>query len=429
MTEWNGYDAPPNGTADDDREQRRRIIEDVLLAFRPELIDQFGVAGELPSRRQALENLAGAVFPRLLKHRLLIDAMRRVRFLPQGEPLDDAVRAVLASTMGEERESPRVEEAKRHLETVAVAEGSLGLDATQWALWVQLTNELFQFEVEERTFQACNDEEIVLKPTPNFLKLVGSRLIVAEFWSQRPPIDFATFIDPFYWPRCSEFWRSVTAKLGPTPRDSGYDCDIEETVTILTGQTLTVPLQVAFRKRPDGSRVWTRFNISRLFFSPTVPVDVDTGTVSAESMPGGPAPTLVRATKYVRWSDSNPNPDLTMLACDFGWSQLMIDMAYQCARGIPGAAVSTRETTSVEDAAKRLIGDVTDECRKGISDSRPILEKLVGRFTGPSWDLRWINDLLAIDSLLVTRYGRIAGHVRRFANELRDDDHQDGDHG
>jgi hypothetical protein len=427
MTEWNGYDAPPNGTADGDREQRRRIIEDVLLAFRPELIDQFGVAGELPSRRQALENLAGAVFPRLLKHRLLIDAMRRVRFLPQGEPLDDAVRAVLASTLGEERESPRVEEAKRHLETVAVAEGSLGLDATHWALWVQLTNELFQFEVEERTFQACNDEDIVLKPTPD-LKLVRSRLIVAEFWSQRRPADFATFINPFNWPRCSEFWRSVTVLQGPTPTDSGYDCDIEETVTILTGETLTVPLQVAFRIRPGGSRVWTRFNTSRRFFTPAVPVDVDTGTVSAESMPGGPAQTLVRATKYVHWRDPN-RPDLTMLACDFGWSQLMMDMAYRCARGIPGATASTSVTTSVEDAVGRVVGDVTDECRNGISDCRPILEKLVRRFTGPSWDLRWINDLLAIDNVLVTRYGRIAGHVRRFADELGHDDHQDGDHG
>jgi hypothetical protein len=48
-------------------------------------------------------------------------------------------------------------------------------------------------------------------------------------------------------------------------------------------------------------------------------MDVDTGTVSAESITGGPARTLVRATKYLHWRDPD-RLDLTMLACASGES-------------------------------------------------------------------------------------------------------------
>jgi hypothetical protein len=188
---------------------------------------------------------------------------------------------------------------------------------------------------------------------------------------------------------------------------------------------LTVPLQVAFRDRRDEGRVWMRFNIAPTHFTQSVPVNVDTGTVSAESMPGGPARTLVRATKYLHWNDNQP--DFTKLACDFGWSELMVQMAESCLEG-PGTsgAQPTGVGTSIDDAIKRLVDEVATECRDGIGASRPHFEKLIGRFSGPSWDPRWFNDLLAIGLLTVDRYGSIASSVRRFADSLRDADDREG---
>jgi hypothetical protein len=52
----------------------------------------------------------------------------------------------------------------------------------------------------------------------------------------------------------------------------------------------------------------------------------------------------------------------------------------------------------------------------------PHAEKLIGRFTGRSWDAGWINDLLAMELVTVRRYSRVASRVRRFADSLRDAD-------
>lgn len=177
------------------------------------------------------------------------------------------------------------------------------------------------------TCEACNDSVVTLKTSPDG-RVVASRLIAAEFWSDQPPTAFAMFVDPSNWPRYSVFWRAMRELQPRTLMATGYDCDFEEVVCIL-GELLVVPLQVAYRVRPDRSRIWTRFNIARRYYTPSVPVDVDTGTVSAELVTGGPARTLVRATKYLHWKDPD-RPDLTMLACASGWSQLMVEMAGAC---------------------------------------------------------------------------------------------------
>ena len=160
---------------------------------------------------------------------------------------------------------------------------------------------------------------------------------------------------------------------------------------------------------------------------PDTAVDVDTGTVSAESVPDGPAPTRVPATKYLHWRDDN-QPDLTDLACDFGWSDLMEEMADGCAQGFPAdggqaeGAVTGGARTSVDAAIGQLVEAVTAEWQQGMSDSGPHLEQLIGRFTGSSWDVGWINDLLGMGQVTARRYGNIASGVRRFADSLRDAD-------
>jgi hypothetical protein len=191
-----------------------------------------------------------------------------------------------------------------------------------------------------------------------------------------------------------------------------------------------VPLQIGFRELPDHSRVWTRFNLySGPDYPGPVPVDVDTGTVSAESVPDGPARTLVKATKYVHWSDSRVVPDLTAHACDFGWCELMVEMAYRSVHEFAPASLQAGQAQAAQTraavvktpagaAATELAGAVTAECQQVIGDNRASLEKLIGRFTGKSWEAGWINDLLDMGLTTVRHYGSIASSVRRFADSL-----------
>jgi hypothetical protein len=417
VTDATGGNAPPD-------EDKRLVIENAILAFRPEVVRLFPREPQ-PEPSQALTDLADATnIPRLAKHRSLIDGLRRSTAEDRSS-LGDEARLVLASTLAqgppEDSRQSLVDQAKRRLDEVVEAPGAPRLQPEHWRLWVQSTNDIFRFTTHERTFEACNDEQLVMKATPDGQHVL-SRLIIAQFWSDLPPAAFRRFVDPQNWPQCSPFWRSVDGLQPLVWLVDGYDWDFDETVDIIT-QMLTVPLRVGFRVRPDQSRVWTRFNISRDFYRPTTEVDVDTGTVSAESVPGGPAPTLVRATKYVHWRDPH-HPDLTALLCDFGWCELLEEMAYGCAQGFPGAGevgtVAGGTTTSVDDAIRQFVEAVTTQCRQGISDDGPLLEQLIGRFTGASWDAGWINDLLGMALVTANRYGNIAGDVRRFADSLRD---------
>jgi hypothetical protein len=410
-------------SADALRKKKRRVIEDAKLVSRPEVARQYR---RKPAPGQALADLEAATdVRRLVKHRRLINGLRRGT--GDRASLDDHARPILASTLeqglaGDIHQS-LADRARRRLDEVVAAPGAPRLQPQHWQLWVQSTDDIFRFTTQERTFEACDDEQLVMKATPD-RHLVPSRLIIAQFWSELPPAAFSTYVNPRNWPDCSPFWEGVDPLGRVVETADGYDGDFNETVNIIT-QTLTVPLHIGFRVLPDQSRVWTRFNISREFYGPATKVDVDTGTVSAESVPGGPAPTRVRATKYLHWRDPS-QPDLTAQACDFGWSDLMVEMAYGCAQGLPEDGPPAEGTgtdgagTSVDDAIGQLVEAVTTQCQQGIIDNGPNLERLIGRFTGSSWDAGWINDLLDMGLVTASRYGNIASGVRRFADSLRD---------
>jgi hypothetical protein len=315
----------------------------------------------------------------------------------------------------DDRRPALVEKAKRRLDEVAVAPGEPQLEQKHWDLWVRGTGDIFPFTTSERTFAAsCNDNARQWKQTPDG-EHVLSRIIVAQFYSDLPPAAFRAFVQPENWPGCCRFWESVVGLPlnAPAPHvqtANGYDWDFAETVNIITKQ-LTVPLYIGFRELPDHSQIWTRFNLSQAYYTPATPVDVDTGTVSAVSGSNGSTPTLVKATKWVHWRDST-QPDLTAQACDFGWSELMEEMAYGCAQGFPprallaGMAADSAKTPA--DAIKQFVEAVTTECQQAIGQSGPHLEQLMGRFTGKSWDAGWINDLLDMGLVAADHYGNIA---------------------
>jgi hypothetical protein len=422
-------DATSGNAASD--EDKRRILEEGTLAFRPDAPSHF-LREPRPAPSQALADLAAAAsIRRLTKHRRLIDGLRRSQAEDRAS-LGDQARQVLVSTLQpdlpEDSRPDLVDRAQLRLDEVVAAPGAPRLQPQHWQLWVQSTDDIYHYTTHEQSFEACNDEQLVMKATPGGT-LVPSRLIIAQFWSDLPPIAFRQYVDPQNWPHCSPFWKGFTPLGTIVPTGDGYDGDFNEVVDIIS-ETLTVPLHVGFRVLPDQSRVWTRFNISRDFYNAATEVDVDTGTVSAESVPGGPAPTLVQATKYLHWRDPS-HPDLTAMACDFGWCELMEEMAYGCAQGFPTVGARAEGTgtegagadgakTSVDAAIRQLVAAVTTECQQGISDNGPYLAQLIGRFTGSSWDAGWINDLLNMGVVTARRYGKIASDVRRFADALRD---------
>jgi hypothetical protein len=423
-------------------EERRRAIEDVYLAFHQDLPDEFRTVlrrKPVPPEK-ALENLAASDVSRMMKQRLTIDARRRslVHNLAP-DVMVPAFEAVLRSSLPDDADRSltdnRVQAAMAALEEVARVpqpdSTDPGIRTPIWGMWVGLTDEYFAFTTEEKTFEACNDETTVGKPTPNYASLADSRLIVSQFESDLPPSAFASYVDPEMWPRCSPFWKSMTEHPAnnKTLLPNGYDCSFLETVSIL-GHDLAVPLDMAYRT--SDSRCWTRFNIGRRSYDNGVEVDVDTGTVSAERPPGATT-TLVRATKYVHWRYPG-TPDYSSLSCDLGWCDLMVQMAYRCAQGpapmaARGPAASAPATTSVDDATKTFAEGIASEYGDGAREYTRPLEALIGRFTGPTWDARWINDLLDMSKVTVDRAGRIAGRVRRFADDLRDAGRTDGGDG
>jgi hypothetical protein len=421
-------DAPNARTPAD--EQKRQVIEHAIMAFRSDVKNTY--PRDPPAEPEsALAALAAtATVRRLTKHRRLIDGL--LRSAPEDRAaLDGAVRDVLESTLdpdlSDDRRQPLVDQAKNRLDEMVANEDKSRLGHRHWQHWVRSTDDIFRFSTPEQTLAACNDEQQVPKRTPDG-RSVLSRLIVAQFWSDLPPAAFREYVQPKYWPDCCAFWQSVVPLDGPeVPTTDGYDWDCEETVSIL-GNELTVPLHIGFRELPDHSRVWTRFNLisNPAYYTSTVPVDVDTGTVSAESVPDGPARTLVKATKYVHWRDASKQPDLTAQACDFGWCELMVEMAYRSVQEFAPARLQAAQTQAVGAKTPagagitELAGAVTAECQQVIGDNRANLEQLIGRFTGKSWEAGWINDLLGMGLATARHYGNIASDVRRFADSLRD---------
>jgi hypothetical protein len=106
---------------------------------------------------------------------------------------------------------------------------------------------------------------------------------------------------------------------------------------------------------------------------------------------------------------------------------MMIDMAFRCspdgpsevaAAGAAARATAAAAAVPADVAVGRFVERVVRECQDGIGHTSPYLQSMIGRFTGPSWDLGWINDLLGIGMVTTERYGRVLSHVRGLADDL-----------
>jgi hypothetical protein len=408
-----------------DLSDQRRAMERTVLAFRA-LAGNDPYVAQRPDPAQALRDLADSGLHRVIKQRILLDGLLRTRPAERDQTIYDAARYLLGKTLPGDPDDSRVGEVMALVVNVAGGDDWDRLQPSHWEAFSGRAREAYGYDIEELSFSSgCNDREITTKMTPDEQPR-DSRLIEAQFWSDQPPMAFARYVNPINWPRCSSAWQDMRVLSGE-PRESGdYNCVFEEVVEI-NDRLLRVPLEVGYRERPDGSRVWVRFNIARGHYRArkggrdAVPVDVDTGLVSAERRPGGPARTLVRATKYLHMVD---NDDLLpQLACDAGWPDLMIAMAERCGTRWPreepvAATPESSRTAQVDAAVSRFVDEVVANCQQGIGDTRPHVRRLIGRFTGAAWDPRWINDVLAIGKLTAERYGAVASSVRGLADGL-----------
>jgi hypothetical protein len=269
-------------------------------------------------------------------------------------------------------------------------------------------------------------------------------VLVAQFWTDQPPSAFIDYVSPRNWPNCSSFWESMEPLSEVVQEPNGNYTGVFLEVVRVGEATLRVPLEVGFRMNADLSRVWARFNIDRPRYQERkaekdpVPVDVDTGTVSAETVPGGPAPTRVRAVKYLSAPRGSDAARFAELACDSGWSEMMLTMAFSCSPDGPSelAAAAARAKAAAAPrpaapaapaavsagAAEQFVGQVVKDCMDGVEATGQHVQRLLTRFTGPSWDPRWINDLLDIGVVTAERYGRVLSHLRGLADRLAADD-------
>jgi hypothetical protein len=409
--------------------KQRRSMEWTVLAFRALAGEEIGRA-ERHDPTQALQDLADSGLHRVIKLRILLDGLLRTRPAERDPTIDDAARYLLSQTLPGDPDASQVEEIMAVLNDVAGGDDRERLQTSHWEAFSGRASEAYGYDIEELSFSSgCNDRQQATKITPEG-QAVLSRLIEAQFWSNEPPMAFARYVNPLNWPRCSSAWRAMNVLSGE-PRQSGdYNCVFDEIVDIYD-QVLQVPLEVGYRERPDGSRVWVRFNIARDRYlarkgtREEVLVDVDTGMVSAELRPGGPARTLVRATKYLHMVDGGDL--LPQLACDADWPDLMIAMAERCVTRWPQeepvtVTPETSRAALVDAAVKRFVDEVAVTCQQGIGDTRPHFRRLLGRFTGASWDPRWMNDLLSIGKLTAERYGAVASSVRGLADGLSNAD-------
>ena len=154
-------------------DEKRSIIENAILAFRPNVASDYrwNPPPKVPQAQQALADLAAATnIPRLVKHRRLIDGLRRSTARNRAR-LHDPARAVLASTLEQglpqDRHDSLLDQAKGQLDEAAAAQGTQRIQPQHSRQWVQGTNEIFPFTTHERTFEACNDQQQVPKPTPD----------------------------------------------------------------------------------------------------------------------------------------------------------------------------------------------------------------------------------------------------------------------
>ena len=420
-------DQTASGRRPYDWPEQRRSMERTILAFRALAGDE-GVGRDQPHPADALQALADSGLHRVIKQRILLDGLLRVR-PERDQTIDEATRYLLRRTLPADVDASRVDEVMRLLDDVVGGDGRDRLQPSHWEAFADRAKEVYGYDIEELSFSSgCNDRQQAIKLTPDGQPKL-SRLIEAQFWSNEPPMAFARYVNPLNWPRCSSAWQEMKVLSG-TARESGdYTCVFLEVVEI-NDRELRVPLEVGYRERADGSRVWARFNIDHDHYearkrTDPVPVDVDTGTVSAELRPGGPARTLVRATKYLHMVDDDGM--VPELACDAGWPDLMIAMAERCAtRWPPEEPVTVTpeagRTALVDAAIRRFVDEVAAEYQQGIGQTRPHFRRLIGRFTGASWDPRWINDLPDIGKVTADRYGAVASSVRGLADGLRNAD-------
>jgi hypothetical protein len=424
-------DQTASGRRPDDSTEQRQAMEGTVLAFRA-LAGNDPYVAERPDPAQALRDLADSGLHRVIKQRILLDGLLRTRPAERDQTIYDAARYLLGKTLPGDPDDSQVEELMALVDRVAGGDDWERLQPSHWEAFSGGASEAYGYDIEELSFSSgCNDQQQTTKYTPDGESKL-SRLIEAQFWSNEPPMAFARYVNPRNWPRCSVAWREMTDLTGTSAESGDYDCVFREVVKI-NDRVLRVPLEVGYRERPDGSRVWARFNIDHNLYeawnrdpdSERVPVDVDTGTVSAERRPGGPAQTLVRATKYLHMVDDDGM--VPELACDAGWPDLMIAMAERCAtRWPPEEPVTVTpeagRTALVDAAIRRFVDEVAAEYQQGIGQTRPHFRRLIGRFTGASWDPRWINDLLDIGKVTADRYGAVASSVRGLADGLRNAD-------
>jgi hypothetical protein len=303
----------------------------------------------------ALDEVAHSELDQLEKWHVVAAALsRRPDLLDEGDGsvlngfvdvVGSPIKGFLSSGTEEEEEAPETLNARAESRELLITglrayadEQERGSNLTQadWARFHELV--LVPLEHVVAPQFAGNDgfkaDDPVSKPGCNDETDDGdAATIVSRFWSKLPLDAFAQYVNPLYWPELSAFWASMTpvgtSRQALEQSGSYSDVVFAEVVRLPSG-SINAELSVTFTRGPDY--LLTTYEATT---SETDDVIVDSGYVFATTQTLSRDPTeyttLVYATKTIEFVDDELNrfPDL---ACDSGWTSLMINMALPAER-------------------------------------------------------------------------------------------------
>ena len=249
----------------------------------------------------------------------------------------------------------------------------------------------------------------------------GERTIVSSFWSYASVNELKAFVDPRNWGELgSAYWQEMTMLEGPEETSDGYTGVFREVVALPTGP-VTVHLAVGYHEDDYGATTTFREtgNI-------TDDVVLDRGYVMVTSRARSPAKpqTFVYATKTIVFREPALN-EITDLACDNGWVDLMITMALppdrrpRARRRRPrrrAAGAKTPDVSPADDETDldRWAGSVHDLVDRCVETARIGVEGLrTGRF-----DDSLPDSLLSISDRMVVAVKQGARAWREIIGDL-----------
>lgn len=158
----------------------------------------------------------------------------------------------------------------------------------------------------------------------------GATNVDVQFRVEGTVSEFAPWVNPENWPKCSKYFKQMRRVRGTRRRalrgPHAWNCRYIEVIS-MANKVLETPLDFGYTEAPN------QVDCSYSLHEPTDDIVIDEGCliVAENGSDRGKPMVLLTAQKTVRFVDPNLQY-LTTLSCDTIWSGLVVQMATKCAR-------------------------------------------------------------------------------------------------